>query len=226
MHIIISNTLNQLQSFWQLFFVTSSLPILAFLAVFLRRDFLRGRLKNLVLFFGFLLLSYSVYEALKEHASEFGPKEILFSLSAALATYFVLARFSHHHEKESNIKGLAIGEFIHGLMDGVVIGVAYLASPILGYATALGIIVHELPKIVGTIFVIRSMTKSLYETIKYSLISQLGVPLSAIFIFATGVSVNDSLRESIELAALSTLSVIILRVLYYSYKHRGHDHEY
>jgi len=202
------------------------LPLLAFLSVFLRRNIFKGKLKGTVLIFGLILLFYTLYHSLKEHAESVGVKEILISAIAALLTYFILAKFSHHHDKENNVKGIAIGEFIHGLMDGAVIGIAYLASPILGYAAAVGILVHELPKIIGTIFIIRSMTKDIYETIKYSIISQLGVPLSATVIFATGISINDSFREGVELAAISTLCVILFRVVYYSYKHKDHNHDY
>lgn len=220
----IINTITGLSKFSEMLIATSMLPALAVLALILRRDIVKGKFKIIILILGFILLCYAIFDAFSEHVDEISLVEILVASLAALLTFFILSFAHKHTSKNSDVKGIALAEFIHGLMDGLVIGAAYLASPLLGWAAVLAIAAHELPKIIGTVFIIRSLTNNSWDAVKYSAISQAGVPLAATFIFAVGGNIGGEWTHSVELASLATLSVILLRVAYHSYAHRGHGH--
>ena len=150
---------------------------------------------------GLGLLSWATYDALAEHSTRIGVSEILIIAITAVLTYSILNYFTHNHnEDKSDVKGIAYSEFVHSLMDGAVLGIAYFINPVLGYATFLAIATHELPKIIGTVFVIRSLTVSIRDTVKYSLICQAGLPIGATFFYLLGKNIPESLANNIELS--------------------------
>lgn len=221
----IMNTISGLSKFWEMLAVTSLLPLLAVFALLLRRNFVNGWVKTLMLTLGLILLSYAIYDAVIHHADDIGQLEIIVASVAALITYFILS-FAHKHTvKNGDVKGIALAEFFHGLMDGLVIGAAYLINPLLGWATVLAIATHELPKILGTVVLIRSLTTNAWDAVKYSALCQAGVPLAATFVYAFGKNISGEWSHAVEFASLATLAVIIIRVAYHSYTHRGHSHE-
>ena len=68
-------------------------------------------------------------------------------LSYELHRYF---HFSHSDDKNCRQKGAAtlllIGDAIHNIADGVVLGAAFLVDPALGVAVAVGLALHEIPQ--------------------------------------------------------------------------------
>lgn len=218
------NTITGLSKFWEMLIVTSLLPFLAVFALLLRRNIVTGKVKLVMLVLGLCLLSYAVFEAISDHAKEIGTTEIIIASIAAIITYFILS-FGHKHTlKDGDVKGIALAEFFHSLMDGLVIGAAYLVNPLLGWGTALAIATHELPKILGTVILIRSLTNNVWDAVKYSAFCQAGVPLSAAFVYTFGKNIGGEWTHVVELSALATLAVIIIRVFYHSFTHRGHSH--
>lgn len=71
-------------------------------------------------------------------------------------SFYVLAQFLHqrfhaHHDKEdcnrkSSAALLLVGDTIHNVADGIILGGAFLADPAIGVATAVGLALHELPQ--------------------------------------------------------------------------------
>lgn len=219
------NTISGLSNFWEMLAATSLLPFLAVLALFLRRNIVQGWIKICMLFLGLALLSFAIFEAFNEHIEDLGNLEITVASIAAVMTFLVLSFVHKHTVKNGDVKGIALAEFFHSLMDGFVIGTAYLVNPLLGWATMLAIATHELPKILGTVMLIRSLTDNTLDTVKYSAFCQAGVPLAATFVYAMGKNINTEWTHAVELASLTTLSVIVLRVMYHSFVHRGHSHD-
>ena len=195
-------TLTGLSKYWEMFLLTSLLPLASFAVVFLRRDFVKGKVKAFFLVLGFVLLSYAIYSDINKHADDIGILEVSVASISAIVTYF-----------------------LHSCLDGAVIGMAYFVNPLIGYGTFLAILSHEAPKIIGTIVLIRSLTKSTLEAIKYSVICQAGVPLVAILVFTFGKNIDGEWTHAVEFAGMAAIVVILLRISYHSYSHRGHAHD-
>jgi zinc transporter ZupT len=102
---------------------------------------------------------------------------------------------------------------------------AYFINPLIGYGTFLAIATHEAPKILGTVILIRSLTKTNWDAIKYSALCQAGVPLVATFIYVFGKNISGEWVHAVEFAAMATIAVILIRIGWHSYSHRGHAHE-
>lgn len=66
---------------------------------------------------------------------------------------YELHRYFHSHEKDDKLcreKGAAtlvlVGDAIHNIADGVILGSAFLIDPVLGAAVAVGLALHEIPQ--------------------------------------------------------------------------------
>jgi zinc transporter ZupT len=210
---------------------SSTLPALAVCALFLRRNFFKGPSKIVFLVMGLILLSFAVFDTFKEYNGNIGARDILVGGITACITLFILSRFNHNHTHSGELggaKGIVISEAFHSLIDGAVIGATYLISPLLGYAATLGIITHELPKIVGTITVFRSLGLSIKKTILYGIAAQIGSPVAAILIFILGKKIDHEQFQALEIASVSSLGAIVLWIVYleirYHMQHKNHDH--
>ena len=221
----IINNLAGLSKYSEILLLTSMLPLASVIAVFLRRDFVRGKVKAFFLAFGLILLSYAIYRDIAEHYEDIGVLEVSVASVAALITYFILS-FAHKHNHEKNdLRGIVMAEFFHSCLDGAIIGMAYFVNPLFGYGTFLAILSHEAPKIIGTILLIRSLTKSVWGSVKYSMICQAGVPIVAVLVFTFGKNVGDEWANAVEFAGIATIAVILIRIAYHTYSHRGHAHD-
>lgn len=208
----------------------SALPALALLALLLRRNLFKGKLKMLFLIIGLILLSFAVLDTLREYSGTIGLVDIIVAIITASVTFFILSHFNHghtHSKEAEGAKGIVISEAFHSLIDGAVIGATYLVSPLLGGAASLGIITHELPKIIGTITLFRSLGLSIKKTIVYGILAQIGSPTAAILIYILGKHINDEQFKSLEIASVSSLAAIVFWIIYLEIRfHKRHDHEH
>lgn len=206
-----------------------SLPLLSLLAIFLRRNFFTGTLKIVFLGIGLILLSFAVVSTFFEHGDTLTGKDILAGGITALITVYILSRFTHGHSHAQELdgaKGVIISEAFHSLLDGAVIGATYLVSPVLGYAATVGIIVHELPKVIGTLTIFRSLGLSIQKTILYGIAAQIGSPVAALLIYTLGKQFNDEQFRTVEIASVSSLAAIVLWIIYLELQfHHRHDKE-
>ena len=208
----------------------TALPLLAFLAILLRRNLFKGKIKILLLIVGTLLLGVTILGTFKEHGGQITWADGVTSIGTALLTLFVLSRFSHGHRhavEEDGAKGIVISEAFHSLLDGAVIGATYLVNPILGYAATIGIITHELPKMLGTLTIFRSIGLSIKKTIMYGAAAQIGSPVAAILIYTLGKQFNDKQFYALEIASVSSLGAIVLWIIYLEIRfHIQHPHHH
>lgn len=212
---------------------SSALPLLAVCALLLRRNLFKGPWKLVFLTLGLSLLTFAVYNTLLEHNGELGFRDVIVGAVTALITLFILSKFNHNHnhnKEEGGAKGIVVSEAFHSLIDGAVIGATYLISPLLGYAATVGIITHELPKIIGTLTVFRSLGLSIKKTIVYGMAAQIGSPVSAILIYMLGKRIDHDQFQSLEIASVSSLAAIVLWIVYlelsYHKEHTSHDHKH
>ncbi|MEX0918120.1 MAG: ZIP family metal transporter [Candidatus Paceibacterota bacterium] len=71
-------------------------------------------------------------------------------ISFYILSYLLHDYFHRRHEENCERKGAAtlllIGDGIHNLADGVILGAAFLVNPAVGVATAIGLALHEIPQ--------------------------------------------------------------------------------
>lgn len=209
----------------------SALPLLALLGILLRRNLFKGKLRIVALIGGFMLLLYTVTATFIEHGADLGLADIFVGTITAAITIFILSHFHHghtHRQEEDGARGIAISEAFHSVIDGAVIGATYLISPVLGGAATLGIIIHELPKILGTLAIFRGLGLSIRQTIVYGIFAQIGSPLAAVFVFMLGKQFDHEQFQALEIASVSSLGAIVLWIMYLEFKHhrthKGHSH--
>lgn len=210
----------------------STLPLLAFLALILRGNIFKGKWKILFLILGLSLLCFVIFDTFIEHREDFNLIDIVISFITAGFTLYILSHFSnaHTHSKETaGAKGIMISEAFHSLIDGAIIGATYLVSPLLGYASTIGIIIHELPKIIGTLAVFRGLGLSVRKTILYGMIAQIGAPISATLIYILGSKINNEQFHLLEIASVSSLGAIVFWIIYLEIKfhiqHKNCNHD-
>lgn len=199
----------------------SALPLLAFLSLILRRNVSKGYWKLVFLTIGLFLLIVAVLNTFKEHGEELTSSDAFVGVITAIVTIFILSKFNHGHTHAAEIegaKGIVISEAFHSLIDGAVIGATYLVNPLIGYAATIGIITHELPKIIGTITVLRSFGLSVKRTITYGIFAQIGSPVAAILVYLIGKQFDHEKFHALEIASISSLAAIVLWIIYLEIK--------
>lgn len=210
------------------FLSASALPLLAIFAILLRRNLFQGKTKIVMLLVGLGLLLYTVISTVLEERAELGLGEVFIGAITALITLFILSKFNHGHAHDKEIggaRGIVISEAFHSLIDGAVIGATYLVNPILGGAATVGIVIHELPKILGTLAIFRSLGLSIQKTLLYGAFAQIGSPIAAVFVFMLGKQFDHEQFHALEIASLSSLGAIVLWIVYLEFRyHKTHDH--
>lgn len=101
-----------------------------------------------------VFLSLILYELIPEtlaQAPEYGGLAVAFGFIAFYILAQVLHRRYHHLEADDcDRKGAAmlllVGDGIHNIADGVILGGAFLIDPTVGIATAIGLALHEIPQ--------------------------------------------------------------------------------
>jgi zinc transporter ZupT len=205
-----------------------TLPFLAILALALRQSVVTGKARLVVFSVAVLGISYALFQEVKVHGKEFGLTELFIALLVSALTYLVLSRSHRHHKHgidEAGIKGIVIAEAFHSLFDGLAIGVAFLATPLIGIGALAGIVVHELPKMIATLALIRSTGVSLGKTVVYGALSQAGVPVAAVLIYLIGYRIETEF-QAVDAAVLSSLSTIVLYILYKELRHHKRIHRH
>jgi zinc and cadmium transporter len=85
----------------------------------------------------------------------FSPQYGAIAIAIGFIAFYILANILHkkyHHleEEECDRKGAAmlllIGDSIHNVADGIILGGAFLIDPAIGIATAIGLALHEIPQ--------------------------------------------------------------------------------
>jgi len=86
-------------------------------------------------------------------ASEYGAFAILAGFLGFYLMSHILSTYHHHHseahdgcEGQRGARMLLVGDAVHNFADGIVIASAFFINPVLGIATTIGIMLHEVPQ--------------------------------------------------------------------------------
>lgn len=114
--------------------------------------------------------------------------------------FFILEKIIHWHHRhnEEQLKPVGymnlIADGVHNLVDGILIGTAYLVDLHIGIATAIAVILHEIPQEIGDFVVLIhsgfSRTKALIFNFLSSILAILGT-LLALFVGSGIESLKD-----------------------------------
>jgi zinc and cadmium transporter len=116
---------------------------------------------------------------------------ILTTILIGIVLFFLLEKlviWRHCHNGECEIHGVAgplilFGDAFHNFVDGIVITAAFLINIPLGLATALAVIVHEVPQEIGDFAILLDSGYSKQKAFLYNLLSSLTTLLGAIISF-------------------------------------------
>jgi zinc and cadmium transporter len=106
--------------------------------------------------------------------------EIAILILAGILIFFVLEKFlrwRHYHlsENEQHIQPVVtmnlVGDAVHNLIDGMVIGASYLISVPLGFTTTLAIVLHEIPQEMGDFGILIHGGLSVKKALAFNLLS-------------------------------------------------------
>ena len=116
--------------------------------------------------------------------------------------FFVLERFlgwfhHHHGHDEHTVKRrhsarslIVIGDTLHNAIDGMVIGAAFLADPVVGVITTAAIAAHEIPQEIGDFGVLLSLGMRRRNVLLVNIFSALITVVMAALVFGLGSSLT------------------------------------
>ncbi len=159
----------------------------------------------LVSFAAGTLLGAAFFDLLHEAVTEF-PESVTFTFAWVMGgflLFFMVERLLlwHHHghreEHHGNKPVLApliiIGDALHNLIDGLVIGAAFLVNPGLGVTTSIAVLAHELPQEIGDFSILIHSGMARKKIISWNLFGALVSPIGTLLVFAAA-SIVDGLE--------------------------------
>ncbi|WP_080054247.1 ZIP family metal transporter [Spirosoma aerolatum] len=160
-----------------------------------------------------VLLGDAFLHLLPEAVERLGNVQLVMQWTlGSMLIFFVLekaVRWSHAHS-QLDVLTLAVkpmapmnlmGDGIHNFIDGTLIGGAFLVSPEAGWATTLGIVVHELPQEIGDIGTLVWGGYSVRRAIWYNLLCATTSLLGVGAILWTGLWLEGYTAYALPLAA-------------------------
>lgn len=114
---------------------------------------------------------------------------------AGLFIFFILEKFLHWHHHSDDIeerhahpvgKLIIFSDGVHNFIDGVVIGISFLASVPIGITTTLAVILHEIPQEIGDFAVLLHAGYSRKRALWLNFLSALTAILGTLIAFTLG----------------------------------------
>ncbi len=113
------------------------------------------------------------------------------------------------HDKKAAGHLVIIGDGVHNLVDGVLIGASFLVSIELGIITALAVAAHEVPSEVGDFAVLLDSGFSRGAALLWNVVSGLAAPVGAVLAYFTLAGMEQVLPYVLAVAAASFLYIAV-----------------
>lgn len=170
------------------------------------------------------LLAAVFFDVLPEAIELGGTSKVFIWLLAGVVGFFILERrlnwFHHHHEHQadSSIKKripamLVVGDTVHNAIDGMAIGVAYLADPTLGVVTAIAVALHEIPQEIADFGLLLKSGWPKKKVLKVNLLSAMACVATALATYLIGSSVEQIISPALGLVSGMLLYIALSDVL-------------
>lgn len=146
------------------------------------------------------LLAAAFIDLLPEAFEEAGTMKVSVIVLMGFVTFFIFERFlgwfHHHHahpdahphdHKQKTTRSLIVlGDTLHNLIDGLVIGAAFLVDPATGIITTIAIAAHEIPQEVGDFGVLLSLGMRRRSVLLVNIASAFVTVVAAVTVFMLG----------------------------------------
>jgi zinc and cadmium transporter len=141
------------------------------------------------------LLAAAFYDLLPEALADNPSGTVLNWALVGMIGFFLLERalnwFHHHHEHGKKLPQptvwlVVLGDCLHNLIDGAVIGGSFLISPQLGTVTTMAVAAHEVPQEVGDFGLLLKLGLSRRKVVLLNLLSALITIIAAGLVFSLG----------------------------------------
>lgn len=146
-------------SFFYTILSTLCISLASFIGVFtlgIHHEKLQRWLLSLVALSAGTMLGAAMFHLLPEAAEELDPQSLFGLVTISFVVFFLIEkglhwRHCHDDNCEEHSIGVMnlIGDSVHNLIDGLVIGAAFATDPTLGLITTLAIVFHEIPQEIG-----------------------------------------------------------------------------
>lgn len=150
------------------------------------------------------LLAAAFVDLLPEAFEEAGATKASALVLVGFVVFFVFERFlgwfHHHHahpdahaheHKEKTTRSLIVlGDTLHNLIDGLVIGAAFLVDPATGIITTLAIAAHEIPQEIGDFGVLLSLGMRRRNVLIVNIASAFATVVGAVTVYALGGAIG------------------------------------
>lgn len=137
-----------------------------------------------------VFLSLVLFELIPETVG-FSPEFGGIVVAIGFITFYILAGFLHkkyhnHEDKDCDHRGAAvlllIGDAVHNAADGILLGSAFLIDPTIGFVTAIGLALHEIPQEIVEFGVLIRAGYSQTKAALYNLLSASSILLGTLLI--------------------------------------------
>lgn len=154
--------------------------------LFINAKLTQSLMTPLIAFGAGAFLGAAFLDILPEAIEQTGePHPIFIAVLVGFISFFILERVimrltgphgnktTHSDHTESLPYLLILGDGLHNFIDGIVIAIAYLASPAIGFPTALAIAAHEIPQEIGDFAILLSLKWSKKKIIVINILQSL-----------------------------------------------------
>lgn len=126
-----------------------------------------------------LVIVWNLSQEILEHSGSLGAGLPWIAIGAVfvLVAFRYVPQFHHHHDREDHSHSridanrILASDAIHNVGDGIVISASFAASPVLGAASTVSILVHEMLQEISEFFVLREAGLSVRSALLWNFIT-------------------------------------------------------
>lgn len=162
-----------------------------------------------------VLLSAALLDLIPEalEGGQLDPHHVGLTLLLGLVGFFAFERaalWRHDHSSQAVAPAVVVlGDAFHNFVDGVLIAAAFLTDPLLGWSTAIAVLIHELPQELGDYMLLRAAGLSQGRALLLNLLSSLAAVAGGVIgYFALG-AVSTATPYALLLAAASFIYIAV-----------------
>ena len=150
------------------------------------------------------------------------PLTVAYLVMAGFLFFFLIEKYLHWHHHHDENEGVhihpvgyinIISDAFHNFIDGVLIGVSYLASIPLGIATTLAVVLHEIPQEIGDFGVLTSAGFSRQKALFVNLLSGCTAIVGTILALIFGLRLETLTSYAVPLTAGGVLYIAAVDLL-------------
>ena len=172
------------------------------------------------------LIGIVFFDLLPEALEGAEAAQVLRVVFAGFLLFYIIERavswyHCHHQEAVTHVSRylIVLGDFIHNMIDGMLIAATFLVDVRLGVIAAVGVLLHELPQEVGDFGILLHSGLSRARVIGYNLLSSAGALLGGILVILFGARLEQFAPVLIALVAGNFLYIAAVDLIPSTHHH-------